>query len=381
MTSEPELFVGVLSGTSMDGVDCVIVDFAPPVPALIAFHTEPIPQPLRQSILQLCNDNHVSLQMLGETDVAIGKVFATGINRLLHDNRIDPASIVAIGSHGQTVKHHPFGLDAFTLQIGDPNTICAITEIDVVADFRRKDIAAGGQGAPLAPMFHQEFFGAHGIRRAVVNIGGISNVSLLQQGELPLIGFDTGPGNVLMDTWIGLNQDKSYDHDGNWAASGKVDKQLLDSMMQDPFFRLPAPKSTGRELFNLSWLMGHLDALSGISDSDVQATLLELTARSIAESIDWAAEQISEIILCGGGAHNRALVYRLQELLRPLPVMTSDNAGLSPDWVEGVAFAWMARKTYRGEPIDCRTVTGATQPCLLGGIYRSERPLRPVLSN
>lgn len=381
MTSEPELYVGVLSGTSMDGVDCVIVDFSSPLPALVAFHTEPIPQPLRQSILQLCNDTHVSLQMLGETDVAIGKIFAAGINHLLQENRLDPANIVAIGSHGQTVKHHPFGQDAFTLQIGDPNTICAITGIDVVADFRRKDIAAGGQGAPLAPMFHQEFFGTHASRRAVVNIGGISNVSLLQQGDLPLIGFDTGPGNVLMDTWIGLIQDKPYDHDGNWADSGKVDQQLLDSMMQDPFFKLPAPKSTGRELFNLPWFMGHLDAFSSISDSDVQATLLELTARSIAESIDWAAEQISEIILCGGGAHNRALVRRLQALLQPLPVMTSGNAGLSPDWVEGVAFAWMARKTCRGEPIDGRTVTGASQPCLLGGIYRSNQTVRQTPSN
>jgi len=381
MTSEPELFVGVLSGTSMDGVDCVVVDFAPPIPALIAFHTEPIPHPLRQSILQLCNDSQVSLQMLGETDVAIGKLFAAGINRLLKENRIDPASIVAIGSHGQTVKHHPFGLDAFTLQIGDPNALCILTGIDVVADFRRKDIAAGGQGAPLAPMFHQEYFGARDTRRAVVNMGGISNVSLLQQGALPLIGFDTGPGNVLMDTWIGLIQDKSYDHDGSWAASGTVNKQLLGSMMQDPFFRLPAPKSTGRELFNLPWLMGHLDALKGISDSDVQATLLELTARSIAESINWQVEQISEIILCGGGAHNHTLVQRLQELLHPLPVMTSDSVGLSPDWVEGVAFAWMARKTWQGEPIDCRAVTGATQPCLLGGIYRSEKTARPIFSN
>ena len=381
MPPEPELFVGVLSGTSMDGVDCVVVDFAPATPTLVAYHTEPIPPPLRQSILQLCNDNHVSLQMLGETDVAIGKVFAAGVNRLLRQNRIEPTSIVAIGSHGQTVKHHPFGQDAFTLQVGDPNSICALTGIDVVADFRRKDVAAGGQGAPLAPLFHQEYFGAQGLRRAVVNIGGISNVSLLQQGEKPLLGFDTGPGNVLMDSWIGLIQGKSYDQDGRWAASGTVDRRLLESMLQHAFFRLPAPKSTGRELFNLPWLMGHLEPLNGLDDCDVQATLLELTARSIAESTDWHSEQIEEILLCGGGAHNRALVQRLQTLLHPLPVMTSDSAGLPPDWVEGVAFAWMARKACRAEPIDCRAVTGASRPCLLGGIYRSEKSAGQVSSN
>src|SRR5690606_5415188 len=251
----------------------------------------------------------------------------------------------------------------------------------VVADFRRKDVAAGGQGAPLAPLFHQEYFGAQGLRRAVVNIGGISNVSLLQQGENPLLGFDTGPGNVLMDSWIGLIQGKSYDQNGSWAASGTVNRRLLESMLQDAFFRLPAPKSTGRELFNLPWLMGHLEPLNGLDDCDVQATLLELTARSIAESTDWHSEQIEEILLCGVGSPNRSLLIRLQTLIRPLPILTSDSAGLPPDCLEGVAFAWMARKACRAESIDCRAVTGPSRPCLLGGIYRSEKSAGQVSSN
>lgn len=381
MSPESELFVGVLSGTSMDGVDCVVVDFAASTPSLIGFHTEPIPHSLRQSILQLCNERSISMQMLGETDVAIGKLFAAGVNQLLETHQIDPAAIVAIGSHGQTVKHHPFGVDAFTFQIGDPNSICALTGISVVADFRRKDLAVGGQGAPLAPMFHQEFFGNQNKRKAVVNIGGISNVSLLKHKLFPLIGFDTGPGNVLMDTWINQIQNKPYDRDGAWAATGTVNPQLLADMMQDPFFKLSPPKSTGRELFNLPWLNGHLNHTHGIADVDVQATLLELTAQSIAQSLNWEAEQINEIIVCGGGAHNSTLMGRLQELLQPLPVITSDLAGLSPDWVEGVAFAWMARKTWRGEPIDCSSVTGASRPCLLGGIYRSENTDKTGLSD
>ncbi len=370
----PEYFIGLLSGTSIDGVDCALVDFAQTPPSLAATHSQPIPASLRADLLLLCQQNQTpSLKLLGETDIALGRLFAEAVSTLLAKYNLKPADIVAIGSHGQTIQHHPLGPNQFTMQIGDPNTISAMTGITTVADFRRKDMAAGGQGAPLTPMFHQGYFGTHRTRRAVLNIGGIANVSLLSVGtESPLIGFDTGPGNVLMDTWIDLKRGLSFDRDGTWAQSGAVSSTLLESLMREDFFALPAPKSTGRELFNLNWLTAKLAKLAPISDVDVQATLLELTAQTIAQSTDWHSRKIEELIVCGGGAYNTALLQRIRALIAPVSVISSDKAGLAPDWVEGVAFAWMARKTWLGEAIDCRSVTGARHPCILGGIYRSE---------
>lgn len=370
----PEYFIGLLSGTSMDGVDCALVDFSQTPPSLVATHSQSIPASMRDNLLHLCQQTQTSsLRLLGETDIALGRVFAEAVSALLSKCKLKPADITAIGSHGQTIQHHPLGPNQFTMQIGDPNTISAMTGITTVADFRRKDMAAGGQGAPLTPMFHQEYFGIGSVRRAVLNIGGIANVSLLSVGtESPLIGFDTGPGNVLMDTWIDLKRGASFDRNGAWAQSGAVNITLLESLMREDFFSLPAPKSTGRELFNLSWLTAKLGNLAPISDVDVQATLLEFTAQTIAQSTDWHSRKIEELIVCGGGAYNTALLQRIRALLAPVRVMSSDEAGLPANWVEGVAFAWMARKTWLGEAIDCRSVTGARQPCILGGIYRSE---------
>lgn len=370
----PEYFIGLLSGTSIDGVDCALIDFSQTPPSLVATHSHSIPASLREDLLLLCQqDQTPSLRLLGETDIALGRLFAEAVGTLLAKCNLKSADIIAIGSHGQTIQHHPLGAHKFTMQIGDPNTISAITGISTVADFRRKDMAAGGQGAPLTPMFHQAYFGTDSTRRAVLNIGGIANVSLLSVGaETPLIGFDTGPGNVLMDTWIDLKRGLSFDRDGAWAQSGAVSSTLLESLMREDFFALPAPKSTGRELFNLNWLIAKLAKLAPISDVDVQATLLELTAQTIAQSTDWHSRKIEELIVCGGGAYNTALLQRIRALIAPVRVMSSDKAGLAPDWVEGVAFAWMARKTWLGEAIDCRSVTGARHPCILGGIYRSE---------
>jgi anhydro-N-acetylmuramic acid kinase len=366
-------FIGLLSGTSIDGIDCVLVDFSQELPHLVASHSEPIPEQLRTSLLRLCSAQSVSLLELGETDIALGRLFAQAVNAILHKNRLSKDDIIAIGSHGQTIQHQPNGFAPFTIQIGDPNTICELTGISTVADFRRKDMAAGGQGAPLAPTFHQYRFANSTHRRAVLNIGGISNITLLSQADShQLTGFDTGPGNVLMDTWIKRHKGASYDQDGVWATTGELVPALLDALLADPYFNLPAPKSTGRELFNEDWLQKHLDRLGSLSPNDVQATLLELTARSIVESVDWKTQDIKELVVCGGGVHNGALMRRLAALVRSCEVVSSESLGLSPDWVEGVAFAWFAYKTWNNEPINTGLVTGAKHPCLLGGIYHSE---------
>jgi len=341
----------------------------------VAVHSEPIPESLRANILHLCSGQPVTLQLLGETDTAMGRLFACAVENLLGKATLRSGDILAIGSHGQTVMHHPHGDNRFTMQIGDPNTIAYLTRISTVADFRRKDMAAGGQGAPLAPLFHQDFFGNGSKRRAVLNIGGIANITLLQSDtQTEIVGFDTGPGNVLMDSWIKLKRDQAFDHSGRWAASGKVHAALLDRLLEEPYLTLPAPKSTGRELFNLQWLEQRLTQFAVIPDEDVQASLLEFTAQSIINSVDWRAKAIDEIIVCGGGAHNDALMAAMQRLVPALHVVSSAHAGLAPDWVEGVAFAWMARKAWMGEAIATGSVTGASRACILGGVYENEVP-------
>lgn len=371
--SSPRYFIGLLSGTSIDGIDCVLVDFSQSPPQLIATHSEPIPDQLRKSLLTLCSNQSAALQLIGETDIALGRLFAQAVNAMLHEHKLTKDDVVAIGSHGQTIHHQPSGFAPFTIQIGDPNTICELTGISTVADFRRKDMAAGGQGAPLAPVFHQFRFSNESVRRAVLNIGGIANITLLAHASSrKLTGFDTGPGNVLLDTWVKRHKGVSYDADGQWSSLGEIIPQLLKAMMAEPYFGLASPKSTGRELFNEEWLQKHLDKFGALNPQDVQATLLELTARSIADSVDWAAEDIEELIVCGGGAYNGNLMRRLRTLVPVSKVISSENLGLKPDWVEGVAFAWFAYKTWNSEPIDTTSVTGAKHPCLLGGIYHRE---------
>lgn len=378
--SAHEYFIGLLSGTSVDGIDAVVVDFAATPPRLIATHSEPIPDTLRARILELCSGQPVSLVNFGETDVALGRLFAQAANSLLSKAAIAARDVLAIGSHGQTVMHHPHGESPFTLQIGDPNTIAWLTGISTVADFRRKDMAAGGQGAPLAPLFHQDFFGRQETDRAVLNIGGIANITLLASSRRQrTLGFDTGPGNVLMDSWIKAKRGLAYDHDGEWASTGRVNQSLLDVLMSEPYLQRPAPKSTGRELFNLDWLLSHLQNLPTMAEEDVQATLLEFTARSIEESVDWRSNGVVEVIVCGGGAHNGTLMAALQRSMPETRVLSSAAAGLAPDWVEGVAFAWMARKAWLGEAIATGSVTGATRPCILGGIYEHETQDAPTL--
>ena len=380
-----DLFVGLMSGTSVDSIDAALIEFArpgdqsPPSARLIHSHNEPISATTRSAILDLCEEGPGEIERMGDLDRRLGSAFARACDQLLKGAHIAPRQVTAIGSHGQTIRHRPHSTErsperAFTCQIGDPNTIAELTGITTVADFRRRDIAAGGQGAPLVPCFHQAAFATEGRNRAIVNIGGMANITLLG-GKRLCLGYDTGPGNVLMDTWIGLIRSANYDHDGDWARQGKVLEGLLQACLAHPFFQLAPPKSTGRETFNLTWLQQLLDGQSAPPrPEDVQATLLELSAHSISQCL-WQASPIpQEVYLCGGGAYNKNLRERLAEQLAPIPVMTTSQLGIAPDWVEASAFAWLARQTLDGLPGNAPLATGASGARILGGIFPGGAP-------
>lgn len=367
------LYIGLMSGTSLDSVDAVAVDISPDHCTLIAAESYPLPAAARQQILQLTQPGDNEIEQMGLLDLELGNIFASATNQLITEHQLDRAEIQAIGSHGQTIRHRPgTGTPGFTLQIGDPNTIAERTGITTVADFRRRDMAAGGQGAPLVPAFHQALFQHETQPRLLVNIGGMSNITVLPAGEQPgLMGYDTGPGNVLLDSWVQYKLDKSYDRDGSWAASGRIHQPLLNTLLALPFFQLPAPKSTGREQFNLGWLQQQLSSLNQQPcAADVQATLLEYTAITLSDAIkqhtDW---QHYQIYLCGGGAHNSALKQRITALLAPAKVDTTASLGVDPDWVEAIAFSWLAYRTLTGMSGNLSAVTGASGERILGGIY------------
>ena len=362
-------YIGLISGTSMDGVDCALVEFTGNAPQLIAHSCTPMPPALRSELLFLSAGRQVDLELLGRIDVEVGRLFANAVNTLLKSGAIPGTSIAAIGSHGQTIYHRPDSDTPFSLQIGDPNTIAQLTGITTVADFRRRDMVAGGEGAPLAPLLHRNCFQSPEHDRVIVNIGGISNITVLTRDKSAL-AFDTGPGNVLMDYWIESKQHKQFDKSGNWAAQGKICTELLHLLMNEPYLSLPHPKSTGRELFNGRWLEEKLSKLQEPpAEVDVQASLLEYTAVTIAEAIgkELTAE---EIYVCGGGAHNKILMNRLQELLPTASVATTAALGVNPDQVEAVAFAWMAKQTCEGNKIATEQLTGASEPVILGAIYQ-----------
>ncbi len=366
-----ELYIGLMSGTSADGIDAALVDFSQSQPAIIATHYAPYESELRQKILTLCKQGENEIQRLGELDVLLGNAFAQVVNQLLKKQGMTASDIAAIGSHGQTVRHMPDQPSRFTLQIGDPNIIAAETGITTIADFRRKDIALGGQGAPLVPAFHQYTLSSSIIDRAIVNIGGIANITILPHQTPDIVtGFDTGPGNVLLDAWINLHQQQSHDRHGSWGAEGKLNQALLDLLLADPYFTLAPPKSTGREYFNLDWLQQKLNVLNKeISPVDVQTTLVELTAHSIIDAIRQYFPS-GEILVCGGGVQNTFLMSRLTELAKPAYFVSSTQKyGLDPDWIEAVAFAWLARQTVNRQPGNLPRVTGAKQAALLGGVY------------
>lgn len=364
----PELFIGLMSGTSMDAVDAVLVDFAPPTPHLLSTHHAPLPDEVREPLLRLiAGQSPHPLQCLGELDHILGGLFADAALTALSDAEITSDQVSAIGSHGQTVFHRPEGPNPFTIQIADPNVIAEQSGITTIADFRRRDIAAGGQGAPLVPAFHAAMLHSTEENRIVVNIGGMANVTLLPIAG-PVSGFDTGPGNVLLDFWASRHLNTLMDNGGNWAAKGNVSKDLLGRMLSEPFFSRRPPKSTGRELFNTVWLEKQLAGFA-LQPEDVQATLGELTAQSIAEAIQQYQPDTYRVLVCGGGVHNTYLMTRLAEALPGCIVESTAKHGISPDWMEAMAFAWLAKQTLAGLAGNVPQVTGARKPVVLGGIY------------
>lgn len=360
-------YIGVMSGTSLDGVDVVLAAIDENMVAQQASLSWPIPLAIKEEILSICQGQQLTLSRLGRLDTRLGRLFGEAVVALMDQQKLQAQDIVAIGCHGQTVWHEPGGETPHTLQIGDNNQIAAMTGVTVVGDFRRRDMALGGQGAPLVPAFHQALL-AHPVeRRIVLNIGGIANLSMLIPGQ-PVRGYDTGPGNMLMDAWIWRQCGKPYDKDARWATEGKVVLPLLQSMLSDPWFAAPAPKSTGREYFNYGWLERQLVHFPGISARDVQATLAELTAVSIAEQV-MLSGGCERLLVCGGGSRNPLLMARLAALLPGTEVATTETAGISGDDMEALAFAWLAWRTLAGLPGNLPSVTGAREATVLGAIF------------
>ena len=373
-----EFYIGLMSGTSMDGVDGVLIEFSELKQRVSHTEYARIAPELRATLLSLNTSGSDELHRAALAANALARCSAQVVHALLRGAGLQPEAVRAIGSHGQTVRHRPQMFDGtgYTLQLNNPALLAELTGIDVVADFRSRDVAAGGQGAPLAPFFHQAWF-AHAERTiGVLNIGGISNLSILQPGAAPL-GFDCGPGNALMDMWCQEHTGAAFDKDGAWAASGTVNADLLTQMLAEPYFALPAPKSTGRDLFNRSWLAQHLHAQSAEKPENVQKTLLELTAKSIAQCASsyeiYSGKTFHEVLVCGGGAYNSALMARLQSLLPRSTVVSSGLRGLPPQEVEATAFAWLARQCVLRRPLPLSSVTGARGARVLGCVYPGGR--------
>lgn len=365
-----ELYLGLMSGTSLDGIDAAVVDLSSATPRIVAARTQPYAPELRSELLALTQGGNIDeVEHLGRLDRRLGELFANAALAILEPSGLRSSAIRAIGSHGQTVRHRPAGSAPFTLQIADPNLIAEHTGITTVADFRRRDIAAGGQGAPLVPAFHASCFRSREENRAVLNIGGMANLTLLPANpQQPVTGFDTGPGNVLLDAWITKQRNEHYDRNGDWAAAGRMQPDLLRALLQDDYFRAPPPKSTGREHFQLAWLGQRLMEFA-CSPVDVQATLVSLTGETVAAALRDAAPDIRRLLVCGGGVHNATLMSALSSALPDMRVESTAAHGVDPDWVEAAAFAWMARETLAGRPSNVPSVTGARGPRILGGIY------------
>ncbi len=365
-----ELYIGLMSGTSMDAIDAVLVDFSQGI-QLLGTHSVPLPEELRQHVAGLCVSGPDEIERMGRLDATLGELFAEATLGVLASSGHRTSQVRAIGSHGQTIRHRPLAHPAFTLQIADPNIIAERSGIPVVADFRRRDMAAGGQGAPLVPAFHAGLFGGGAEHRIVLNLGGIANITILPAGEPEAVrGHDTGPANILMDAWCQARKGQPYDAGGQWAAGGDVAPELLQRLLTHPYFSRLSPKSTGREEFNLEWLLGEIRSLEHpVSDTDVQATLLELTAQSAVSGILDAGLDRGELLVCGGGAFNLCLWQRLQVLLPNWKMRSTAEFGLAPTWVEAAAFAWLARQTVLGLPGNLPAVTGARGSRILGALY------------
>jgi len=358
------LYVGLMSGTSLDGVDAALVDFSESMPRVVKHAHLPFDDRLRAELLALAAPGPDDLGRAANLANDLARRYAAAVAAALEGSGITQRDVIAIGCHGQTVRHRPdLG---YTIQLGNAALLAELTALRVVADFRSRDVAAGGQGAPLVPAFHAAVFARHGEDRAVLNLGGIANLTLLSR-EGRVTGFDSGPGNCLMDLWAARHLGMPCDRDGAWASGGSVMEKLLDEWLRTPFFSAPPPKSTGREMFGEAWLRRKLPP--DAAPQDVQATLLELTARSIAAALQLAGFSAQRVIACGGGTRNRALMCRIQMLLRPAQVESSSQYGLDPQLVEAVAFAWLAMQALNDQPASIPAVTGARGPRVLGAIY------------
>lgn len=365
-----EIYIGLMSGTSLDAVDAAAVEFIHGQPHLLGAINTEIPGDLCKQITTLCKPGRNEIEQLGELDYQLGELFSNATLQLLNEQQLSSGQITAIGSHGQTLRHRPHARYPFTIQAGSAALIAQRTGITTIADFRSRDIAAGGEGAPLVPAFHALLFDSKKEQRCILNIGGIANLTFLSgsKGEA-ISGYDCGPGNLLMNAWCERHRQQPYDTNGEWAMSGDVQQPLLQKLLQEAYLKRPAPKSTGRELFNIEWLDQHLELLPSISPQDVQATLCEFTAKCIATAINRHPTIISAVYVCGGGVHNQYLMQRLVVLLKTIPIHSSNKIGLDPDWVEACAFAWLARQALHGATGNLPEVTGAKQSVILGAIY------------
>lgn len=367
-----QLYIGLMSGTSIDGIDAGLVDFNGTTPQLIEFNYQPYSDALRFTLNKITSSQQpVLLEDLGHLDSQLGYLFADTVNQLLNKVGFSSNNIKAIGSHGHTIYHAPNLNPPFSIQIGDPNIIAEKTGITTIADFRRRDIAANGQGAPLVPAFHQAFFSNDKENRVVLNIGGIANITaLVADNPHNILGFDTGPGNTLLDQWINQHHTCPYDKNGDWGKSGKVIKEVVEKLKQDPYFALKAPKSTGKEYFSLAWLNKNISNIDDYRPEDIQASLTSLTAETITEAIKQCCTKVHNILVCGGGAHNELMVEFIQKNI-DCPVLSTEKYGLHPDHVEATAFAWLARQTLNRKTGNLVSVTGASKAVILGGIYQA----------
>jgi anhydro-N-acetylmuramic acid kinase len=367
-----DLYIGLMSGTSLDGVDGVLVDFSDALPRVLCHVTQGFGAAFKAELLQLNTSGPDELHLAALASNALARVYASVVQQLLETSPTKPADVRAVGAHGQTVRHRPQMFDGtgYTLQLNQPALLAELCGIDVVADFRSRDVAAGGQGAPLVPPFHQALFGKLSGVTAVLNIGGISNITVLNATEPGnIIGFDCGPGNALLDAWCQTHTGQPYDAGGAWALTGTVHAGLLQSMLREPFFAFPVPKSTGRDLFNPTWLQAHLRAFADVPTQDVQATLTELTAQACADSLLSQSRACERLIVCGGGAFNDHLMNRLQALIADCKVSSSAHFGLPPLQVEAAAFAWLAHQCIERQTASVKSVTGAKGARILGAIY------------
>ncbi len=365
-----DLYIGCISGTSLDGLDLAVVHFQEDAyPTLRAANTVEFPQELHFALLSLTASGEDEIFRMGQADYALGLFIGEQILRLLTTEGVKPDSVRAIGSHGQTVRHHPELREPFTLQIGSPSVIAETTGIMTIADFRSRDIAAGGQGAPLASAYHRYLFANPNSDRAVINIGGMSNVTLLSASDDKTTGFDTGPGNILMDAWCRKALDSEIDTNGRLSALGRPIPELLAACLKDEYFSRPPPKSTGREYFNLSWLEGHLSGLRQFRPEDVLATLVQLTATTLAQAIQSDNFNPELVWVCGGGRHNATLLSRLAELCPETSIQTIEDAGMDGDFIEAATFAWLAREYLFARPSNIPEVTGASGRRPLGALY------------